>query len=110
MPASLSTLWTPSGEAVAIFGLNILRPGVGEVWGIVDDRARKCRGPFIRAAIETKELAFRALKLWRIQAAIDETFKPGILLAEAAGFVCETRLASYIVPGSDSLIFSEVRP
>lgn len=98
-----------TGRPVAIVGITVLFPGVGEAWACIDAEARPFIFSLVRELRKLKEFAFETLALWRIHAPIQEGFLPGHRFAELMGLKPEARLESWFHPQEAAIMYREVR-
>ena len=98
-----------SGETVAILGLNVHKPGVGELWLIPSPLVDEYKFEFFKA---TRKLiynyVFPVLQMRRLTIAIDASWEKGCKWAEKLGFEKESVMKGFGDNYEDHICYAKV--
>jgi len=95
-------------EPIQIIGVQLQRPGVGEIWAVYSIYVEQHAMAVIRHLKEAEELGIKQLGLWRLSATCLVDFPPARCHLEGLGFICEGRLRSLLGPGIDCWLMAKV--
>ena len=99
------------GEIVAVGGINLIHPGVGEAWIVLTKQSRK-DGIFAiiacRAISDKLDSIAVELKLKTCQSHIRADFPKAIRFAEALGFTNPCEIQDYFPGNVDALLYTKV--
>jgi hypothetical protein len=104
-----STILTLASDTsvIAILGINLQRPGLGELWMLVGADLDRYFVSFQKSVDEllskTKEM-----NIHRLQMSVDCTFETGIRWAKHMGFKEEGVMEAYDSQGRDHFLFAKV--
>ena len=96
---------------VAVAGLVMKWPGVGELWMMLTADCKKHGffGLFALTAIQEKmEWLIEANKLWRVQAIVRLDFPQAIKMIEYFGFKRDCKMEKYLPDKTDAYLYSRI--
>jgi hypothetical protein len=92
-----------NGQPVACFGCTKLWDGVGEMWSIIGDQARKHPIAMTKIGITFADICEIAMGLHRLQITVKTSDKRAMSWAKAIGFISECTMKRY---GTDKLDYN----
>lgn len=84
-----------NGQPVAVFGCTNLWDGVGEMWSVIGDHARKHPVAMTKIGIAFADMCEIAMGLHRLQITVKTSDKRAISWARAIGFISECTMKGY---------------
>jgi hypothetical protein len=95
-------------KPVAMFGIVYIWSGVGEMWSIISDDARRYPKQLTIVAKEFSDIAVQSLALRRLQITVRSDEPRSLRWAEFLGFENEGLLRKYSPDGVDTYILARV--
>jgi hypothetical protein len=96
------------GKPVAMFGCVMIWTGVGEMWSIISDDARRYPKQLTIVAKEFSDIVVQSLSLHRLQLTVRSDEPRALRWAEFLGFKTEGLLSKYSPDGVDTYILARV--
>jgi hypothetical protein len=96
------------GKPVAMFGCIILWTGVGEMWSIISDDARRYPKQLTIVAKEFSDIVTQSLSLHRLQITVRSDEPRALRWAEYLGFEVEGLMRKYSPDFEDTYILARV--
>jgi hypothetical protein len=84
-----------NGQPVAVFGCTKLWDGVGEMWSVIGDHARKHPIAMTKIGLAFADICEIAMGLHRLQITVKTSDKRAISWAKAIGFISECTMKAY---------------
>ena len=84
-----------NGQPVAVFGCTKLWDGVGEMWSVIGDHARKHPIAMTKIGIAFADICEIAMHLHRLQITVKTSDNRAISWAKAIGFISECTMKQY---------------
>jgi hypothetical protein len=84
-----------NGQPVAVFGCTSLWDGVGEMWSVIGDHARKHPVAMTKIGIAFADMCEIAMGLHRLQITVKTSDNRAISWAKAIGFISECTMKQY---------------
>jgi hypothetical protein len=84
-----------NGQPVAVFGCTKLWDGVGEMWSVIGDQARKHPIAMTKIGITFADMCEIAMGLHRLQITVKTSDKRAMSWAKAIGFISECTIKQY---------------
>jgi hypothetical protein len=102
------TLWV-DGKIVGCGGVDLLWPGVGEMWLMVSYEADKCKTKAYKLIIAGMDKISRDNNLWRCQAWVRKGNTLSHTLCRHLGFKTEGIAEKYFADGTDAILYAKVK-
>ncbi len=96
--------WKP----IAIIGMDLKWPGVGEVWAVTSDDVVNFPKFFHQHSDRMMNAYAKELKLWRLQATVRDGFEYGMNWMKGLKFEREALLKKFGPEGSDYVLFARM--
>jgi hypothetical protein len=95
-------------QPIAIFGMYLIGPGLGQVWALTSDDLRREALGFHKAVLGLIYWSFDNWKLRRMQMSVRVGYTEGWKWARSLGFKCEGVMKAYSPDGTDCWLFARV--
>jgi len=93
-------------EIIAVIGISVIGPGLGEVWSITSDGVMDQPVSFHKSVLSALNVFIDRLKLHRVQATVRYDFPKGYRWLKSLGFYPEGIMLKYDADGNDHILFA----